>query len=697
MKVKIMPVLAITSLASASFYLLFMLFYNPVHFFYPLQDDTQITPWLRSHLSPGEGIEVYFMFLGMVVYLGLIFLLLKKAIWFSNQWIQAISLVPLILIIIRTRSEIFSFSPNIGLNFVLIIVPLSLLYISYLYFKFMKSNKINTLVFALLWVTFAGLVFLSQDLAAPFSYSFIVAPALKLLQGESLKSFQISYGMPLTLLFALMLKLKLQLTQMHLVFGAIFIIWYVAYFYLASKVIKDKFLLFLFMLALVMFRLFAIRHDPTAIVEVTPLRLELWVPLLIIVHRFGLLSLVTSSSFALVYFLDNFFGALYLGVYLVAVFLIKSPGVKLIHLPGVLLLFTPVILSLFLRFQLFGSLFSEQGQLYQHLRLYFQPISNRSIFWVILPLYGLFLSLIAKEKEESTKYLLLLLLGLGVVQLLYFFGPSLDHNLLNISGIFILILFIALYKLSKHSFSSSKNYLSKKTVYILASLLILFSSISFTRFLLHKLDQVRLKITTGEIIQKHFLDTWIDKSPDLFDRGKGKIFLISSVDGYYNYRYNLPQVGFYTPFHANIFVEQTAENLLELKNKGYRLILWEKVILDSLKDFNQSPILRSKNLQFVAIDNGEYLEVNLVKDTNFSGELIITRGWINYLSKQGFKLSYPPKWRVEDVSKGVLLTDRLDKFRMLIEKEGSKFKVLVDPVNSDKMIQFESIIRSLKE
>ncbi|MBI2011731.1 hypothetical protein HYS91_03105 [Candidatus Daviesbacteria bacterium] len=752
MKTKILPVLAVVSLATTIFYLLFMLFYNQVHFLYPPVDENKITPWLRSHLSPSEGIEAYFMFFGMIIYLGLVYLLLKKMAWFSNRLVQIMLLIPLILIIIRTRSEIFSFSRDPWLNFILIVATLSLLYISYLFFKFKKSKPINTLIFVLLWVLFAGLVFLSMDLAAPFSYSFIIAPTLKLIQGESLNSFQISYGMPLTLLFTLLLKLKLQLTQMHLIFGAIFIVWYGFYFYLASKLIKDRFLLFLFMVTLIAFRFFVIKHDPNAIVEVTPLRLEVWVPLLIIVYRFGLLSLITSFSFALVYLLDNFFGAIYLAVYLIMVIWIMVKERKKFQLKSAIM-FLPILLSFLLRFSLFGSLFSQQAQLYQHLRLYFQPISNRSVFWVILPIFGLYLSLVSKEKKDNPlRNLYLLLLGLGVVQLLYFYGASLDHNLLNISGIFILMLFISLNYLAK-------NYRSKKVVYLVASLLIVFSSVSFTRFLLHKLDQVRYKISTGQIIQTHPLDLRIDSSPKLFDQKDEKVFLISSIDGYYNYRYNFPQVGFNTPFHANIFIEDTVKNLLDLKNKGYRLILWERVMLNSLRDFNESNFLKKKNMMFKAIDKGEYLELELVKRGE-SQNLVKTSGWRTYQDKEGIIFNYPPKWSLKKEGSHIILEapnsnlfvifdgpvdqknlNRLDPSAVLQDdkhsygklinqgealipnfdkayvrvwedrqqaqstkqilefflfKNTKLVKVVVYPASSDRMIQFESIITSLK-
>lgn len=744
---ELLRILSIISITSTFFYILFILTYNLVHFFYPPVDKNIINPWHWIALTAGEGLEVPVIFFAQSIYLGLVYFLFQKLsglrsvgdrskIW---RWLQIASWGPLLFILLHTRSEIFSFSLNPFLNFLTLSVVGCFLFLSF------KLYRKRMFVF-FLWLVFAAVIFLSVDGAVPFSYSFIIAPALKLTQGETLGSFQIYYGLLLTYLFRTMMVLNFHLQAMEVVLGSIFLFWYFLYFKLASKIIRDKFLVFLFMVALFAFRFLAIRHDPTAFAEVSPLRLELWVPLILIVLRFGFSSIVTSGAFSLAYVVDSFFGFLYLGVYVVmvvgSVVLSRTKSLNLrsfgfhpqddrkvkridadFSLKKLLFLAIPPVLAAAFQIYFFGSLFSPVGHLYQSLRLYFLPISTKSIYWDLVSFLGFFMILILLEVNKQRREILALLLGLALVELMYFYGFSSDHNLLNISGIFLLMIFVSFDYLIK-------TFFSRKTIYAFACALILFASVAFIRFWTHKLEQVGNRLLSGQFTYIQPVDTQIALKPNLFEKERGeKIFLMSDLDGYYNWRYEIKQVGFEAPYRGQIFMEDTVKFLVGLKNHGYRLILWEPAMFHSLTEFNKSNFLVSQSLQFQARDRGDYLEVDLVSS---NGSLVVTEDWKNYKNDL-MSFDFPPRWTVDQNGDGLVLSDDLGTFLIYIKnipanlgtliEEGSaqipnfdradvkvfsdrkmlftlykgkkSFEILVFPTDSSKMIQFDDFMKTL--
>ena len=78
--------------------------------------------------------------------------------------------------------------------------------------------------------------------------------------------------------------------------------------------------------------------------------------------------------------------------------------------------------------------------------------------------------------------------------------------------------------------------------------------------------------------------------------------LLDLADASINYRLALPQRGFFSPFNANVFVEQTALWLDDQIDAGVQLVTFDPAMAQAIGDLNRSVGLRARGHQFVGYD-----------------------------------------------------------------------------------------------
>jgi len=601
--------------------LLFLLFYFLFIFFSPfihkqsLIDLSLFNPWVREHIPQDEGTELPIMFMGSLAYLALSYLLIanyKSLTWFSNRIVQIFCFLPVLIIILRTKpASILAFIPNPMTNIVIIFSIVVFLFVSYQFYASQTLAKLRPLFLSLFWVAFALLVILSGNAVSPFDSGYFIGPALKLSQGEKLGSFYMQYGLGETYLFKWIMDFGLKLHQMQFVLGIIFIFWYLLYYNLASKLIKDKYLVFLFLISLVTIRFLALMHHPTLLPQVTPIRLELWVPLLLITYGFGFFSLVTATAFSFTYVLDNFFGFFYLAGYLamLTLFLLVNKNKKELFRKSIWLAIPPA-LSLIFQLYFFGFFTSTAAKIYQQTRMGLMPISPQSMFWIIAAILPIYLYLTLVGTDLKLKRLGLFLIGLTLLQLVYFYGRSHEHNLLNLSGILLLVLFMCLDKV--------KPYFAKIGIYVTAAIIIILPSLVFARNIQAKFNLATSRLSHLVLAEEDSIDIVADKNPNLFKPSNLKIILISAIDSYMNYRYHLKQTGYFSPFFANIYLDNTVKFLADSINYGYTVVFPSLDTEINISEFNKSNYLHEHGLKFISIDMKGLSILKLIEATKSS-------------------------------------------------------------------------------
>lgn len=612
-------VVTISSILFLLFYFFYITFADYIHNFYPPTDPNAVLWWVQSWL-PHKGIELQVMFIITIFFILLSFVAFKyqnRIAFLNNRYLQFLSFLTTFIVILQTKSYSFTPIPNLYFVLWLIIFLSAILFLLYKIVSHFKKDKLFLEVFFFcIWILFAVFVLTSIDQPLIIDYSYFIGPALKLLQGEPVRSFYMQYDLFSTLIFGLMLNLKMRIWQMQITLGLIYICWFFFYYIFISKFLKEKFLLLIFVISLMLFKYFANGFDIFASPQVLPPRLDLWIILAIIFYKFGTISKVTTFSFGLAYLLNNTFGTFYLILYLIffSYEVYKEGSIKMDNINyrkifHYFLILSPIIVCLAIQYYFFGSFISSANKLYSSAQISFINLSSHSLLWMIIAALPYMIFILSKTKKAGNKKIYLFLFGILSIQLIYFFGRSHDNNLLNISGIFIVILFLTFSEIIE-------QYKIKSLIFFSAAAFFICSNLLFAENINNKISRSIRHISERQLINQTDIEKFVDNHPDLLDsyENKNKIVIINDYDSYFNYRFNLKQIGFFTPFYSHVYIDETLDYLISLMQNDYKVIFFEEWGGSELiEQLNKVPKMKSLGLKFEIIRNNSVFEVNLKK------------------------------------------------------------------------------------
>jgi len=558
---------------SLLFYITYMIFREKIiHTNLNSIDLKEISPWLIPNVLNCDGIELYIMTFTMPIFLiASYYISISSRIYYISNiihWMYYLyAFIPLLLLFIHQYYyNLTTFS------FISIIVFLLGIAISYFAF-YISELKFSYVLLIILNIIFFGFLIifgiLINNEASIYDYGFLIGPANKLLQGEKIGSFYILYNLITTFFVAVMLKMHFLLYQMQLIMIILFTCWIFLYKTLANKLFANNNIKYCFIIVLLLVRAVAIYAGPISSPNVTPLRMDLWVPLLLMLIYYGYESIFTSIIFSLFYLLDDVFGFLYLILYLFSISLIIIKNYDQIKKNQdwikYLKLYIPAIIVFIFHFGIFKTIMSSSGKQFSYFHIDFSSISIFSSFWILV--WGLPICLYILIQNGKYKSIILFIYGIVCIQLVYFFGRSHENNLRNISGIFILILFFTL----DYLYLYSKN---KQIIKYLICLGIGLLFLNYNKTIRDLRFDIKQRINNG-LIYEYDIERQIGKDIKLFQSlNNTKIIFLSEYDSYLNYRIGLKQIGFYSPFQMNMNNNETVEFLYKKLKSGYRLFTY---------------------------------------------------------------------------------------------------------------------------
>lgn len=437
------------------------------------------------------------------------------------------------------------------------------------------------------------LVVLSLPYAAVVDYSYYIGPALKHMQGGRIGSYYMQYDLFGTLMFESMMRARLQLHQMQLVMALLLAAWFGLYWLLIRRLFEHRSIGVLLFVALVIVRFLDIQDHPTVTPQVLPHRLDMWVPLVLCCTYWGLDSLGASLAFAAAYAFDSAFGFLAAGTYVAAL------GFVLFHRPAdggfrqplgrLAVRILPIVVVAIAQKLAFGSIVSPAASSYVDVKLGFMPISSTSLFWPIALLVGWAVATFVVHRDDPSSGWGLLICLFVASQLTYFFGRSHDHNLLNVSAVWLFAIFLAI---------DRARELGRFRVPI-AGVLLLVSAVIGAKQSAHKFERIAEHVRGRTWITPHPIERGVEAYRAV---ATPNTMLLDLADAYINYRLALPQRGFFSPFNANVFVEQTALWLDDQIDAGVQLVTFDPAMAQAIGDLNRSVGLRARGHQFVGYD-----------------------------------------------------------------------------------------------
>lgn len=301
----------------------------------------------------------------------------------------------------------------------------------------------------------------------PFSigdYAYVLAPALRVLQGAPLRELYLQYDLLLSLVAAAWLKLGIEPNIFYLLMQASYYGFFIAAFALSRRLFADKVLALAFLLSVVVIRVYCGLADPAYWIQVTPLRLDWWLVFLILVYINGPYHWTVGVLGGALVFVHRNFGVIYSLAYcelLVTLFwldcldakasphpkasafggLLKAHVRKIV--PNVLIIAAAACAGVVVFYgDRAGSVF-----LYQRIGLGFLQIARNSFYWYAFVLIAIVPIVLLKSRQVLTRQYLtagFFLTYLAIGNSIYFFGRSHEANVIHVSGALILLLFVGL-------------------------------------------------------------------------------------------------------------------------------------------------------------------------------------------------------------------------------------------------------------
>jgi hypothetical protein len=190
----------------------------------------------------------------------------------------------------------------------------------------------------------------------------------------------------------------------------------------------------------------------------------------------------------------------------------------------------------------------------------------------------------------------LFILGIACIQLTYFFGRSDEHNLRNISGIIVFILFLTIDTI--YSLSSRKKAIILATVLFVGGI-----AANFSSTIIDKVNLSLSKIKSGKLIEPDPVEKQLAMQGNyLKSIDPEKIIVLSVFDSYIIYRLGYRQIGYFSPFYANYSGSQTISFLKDHFKKGYRMIIFQSspyTFEDEVGPLNNNPAMIRDKVKFI--------------------------------------------------------------------------------------------------
>ena len=604
------PRLSTTVLLSACisciFYLLFFALSNSIWSLNPQLSASEFTLFIRAYIFERDGAESFVLY--MLMFLNIIFSvvvtrwLLRSGIS-KNQYIAGAVVLLLFAGYYFYNIEFMPPMADIG-DGVLVIFILLLLCATF-YFLYQKMRAL-TIVLLFIVVTFTTLVVTFPPSRPDLSY--ILAPALRMVSGFRISEIYFQYDILLSLFAVLWLKLNLSLDWFPFLAQLSFFAFFIGCFWFSDRFFKSRGLSVLFLLALLVIRYYATSEEGVTIFQVSPLRLDLWLILLLVAYKKGFNHWSFGICLGLLTILHRNLGLIYLGAYFALIFFLflvdTAPSIqeKSLTLRSVFLSFIKYVrghsinlgiiaISFVLCYVITGEIFSSSALTYRTYGIGMLPVSRDSFYWyvpIVLSTTTIFLMYYRKKLTDKYFSIGLFIILLAISNSMYFFGRSHENNILNISAILLLSLFVLFDILILTSIAtvekplqkskkqvSKKGYgLAKNAALSLPFLIIILSGYFYSNRISDKLNRKFANLEESQFaysLQTTPVDTAAIK---LLTANSDKIYFLDFQTDFYSYYYGgYTPLGYFNPCNAWVFKKDIIKFLQGLLDDNYFIVL----------------------------------------------------------------------------------------------------------------------------
>jgi len=560
-----------------------------------------LMPPVAGCIVEPDGVEAYVLYALVIVNL-----LLSFVAYLFIKKIKNATTHLIILLFLEIVACLYFF--NIGLHFLCssneIHIETFFVTMGFVLTLFFLYIKYDDIIKYIILIGLIPICFIATDFVSTFDYGFVLAPALKISDGIPLSDIYMQYDLLLSLFAALLVKLNIDIYYFQVLGQYSFYLFFCICFFFARRFLALKSNSILLLITLVLVRYFAINKDPFAIPQVTPLRLDLWLVLLLLVYYKGVYHWLLGFALGLLFLFHKNFGLIYLSCYLLLIFSFFLIAVmdeydtnKGMNFDGLkktikqhfnINSINAIIILFFVGFSyiVFGGLSSKSVQLYGDLGIGMSRIQPVSFYWYAPVLFGLILLLLFFNRRKlSLQYFStgLFLIFLAAGNSLYFFGRSHEHNILNISGALVLalFLFLDLLYITPLEIGFLKEIVNKpikgfriKSVIITTLALLFIGTVAYNySYKISEKTDSKINYLKGNR-PLYYPISYKEKLKIIQEitNNDSKVYfaMLNDVPFYYYGKYKIQ--GYYNPYCSWVYKENCMLFLQELLDKGYYIV-----------------------------------------------------------------------------------------------------------------------------
>ena len=605
-----------------------MILYKEFYFFAPtiwsmnrevrLED---LTPYTRYWAREYDGIETYCLYILTIISIFLSFFILcvyRVLLSRAEHFIFKISyfllwfflLLNTCLFLINIGFDPPMSCPILNLWTYLLAVIASV----FVYFLFKTSVRFDKISIWAVFVILIPFCFIATEPINFSDYSYIFAPALRIIHHFKLSEIYFRYDLLLSLLAVLWMKLGIDLNYFQVLGQFSLYLFLLVSFFFSKRLFLKKELSFYLLAALVLIKVFAIMSDPVFCFQVTPLRLDWWILLAILAHEKGLYCKWMGLSLGFLIIFHNAFGIIYTigyletaSVLLLVDFMQNIPRIRALkailkkHFKCNLWNVAIIVLAFVTSTLMFGSSL-ESASLYQSIGIGFLRIAETSFYWYVIVMICAASIYLFNLKEKlpdgyftTGSFLIFLAIGNSI----YFYGRSHEHNIINIAGSLVFILFMLFDLLTlKYNCPGKNNALKRLSLAVLPNIFILLLLIFYSE----RIDLITVKkldnIKKLQFIYPIPVSFNTEKIKELTN-GSANVYFVGENDFFYYYYGEYVPQGHFLPYNSWIFMQELVGFMQDLIDKGYYIVFLDENNNDVLPGLKYNKIVEKYGFKVI--------------------------------------------------------------------------------------------------
>lgn len=476
-------------------------------------------------------------------------------------------------------------------------------------------------------LAFSGLI--CTAIVSHTDLSYIVGPALKLQYHEALQNIYFQYDMLLSFLAYVYMRSGLGLERFAYLGEASYFFLMMALYFFGERFFRTKGLALLFAIAAVLLRLYCGFVNSPVMFQISPLRMDLWaIPLLlayrkgpyhwsvglslgllVVLHRnLGLIYLVAWAEFALVLLLldvADMWKETGLSISAVLALVKRHLRLNAVNLALAALAMLVCLIC-------FHELFSAGALTYRKMGVGMIQIARNSFYWCVPAMLAMACILLVNYRSQlDARYVAtgMFALLLAVGNSMYFFGRSHQNNILIISTLLVLVLFIvfdvliSLFPDRKLRIPGTDPVKYVGAYFLLPFLFIglvgLFYSGKIRTIVATKCE----KFAEGDIVcALNPTDLDMSRVRKLTANSEKVYFLDIDSDVYHYYNGEYEPKGYYIPCSAWIYKKDLIAHVQNLLDQGYYIVFFTNDVgiqAEFVKPLKYGRVLQDKEIAAV--------------------------------------------------------------------------------------------------